>query len=135
MLFYFLKNGMKNIISHKLMALASVCIMAASLMLLGLFVAGGLNVSSIMDKIGDSYEINVYLTNDASGRSISDIEDELNDISGVSKVKFYSREDRLEKVTEEVYGEEGYIFDRLGYSSDWVYKKRRKATDELERFI
>ena len=27
------------------------------------------------------------------------------------------------------------IADRLGYSSDWVYKKRRKATDELERFI
>ncbi len=110
MLFYFLKNGMKNITSHKLMALASVCIMAASLMLLGLFVAGGLNVNSIMDKIGDSYEINVYLKNDASGRSISEIEDELNDISGVSKVKFYSREDRLEKVTEEVYGEDGYVF-------------------------
>jgi DNA-directed RNA polymerase specialized sigma24 family protein len=27
------------------------------------------------------------------------------------------------------------IADKLGYSSDWVYKKRRKATDELERFI
>ena len=27
------------------------------------------------------------------------------------------------------------IADKLGYSSDWVYKKRRKATDELERYI
>ncbi len=110
MILYFLKNGMKNIIGHKLMALASVCIMAASLMLLGLFTATGLNVNSLMGKIGDSYEINVYLKSDASGRSISDIEGELSDIRGVSDVRFYSREDRLEKVTEEVYGEEEYVF-------------------------
>lgn len=110
MILYFLKNGIKNIIGHKLMALASVCIMAASLMLLGLFVAGGLNISSLMDKIGSSYEINVYLEEGAGGRSIDDIEGDLNAIGGVAKVRFFSREDRLEKVTSEVYGEEGYAF-------------------------
>lgn len=107
---YFFKHGIKNITSHKLMGLASVCIMAASLMLLGLFAVAGLNINSFMDKLGDSCEINVYIKADAGGRSIADIEGELGQISGVSKVKFYSREDRLDKVTNEVYGEGGYAF-------------------------
>lgn len=27
------------------------------------------------------------------------------------------------------------IADKLGYSTDWVYKKRRKATDEIAKYI
>lgn len=107
---YFIKQGSKNIVSHKMMSFASVCIMAASFMLLGLFVAVGLNVNSFMDKLGDSCEINVYIKADAAGRSISEIEGDLKNIDGVSEVRFYSREDRLNKVTEEVYGKDGYAF-------------------------
>ena len=107
---YFLKQGCKNIISHKMMSFASVCIMTASLMLLGLFMAVGININTFMDKLGDSCEINVYIKSDAAGRSISDIEEDLKNIKGVSNVKFYSREDRLNKVTEEVYGKDGYAF-------------------------
>ncbi len=110
-LFYFIKNGFKNIISHKMMSIASVCIMAASLALLGVLIAAGININSFMNKLGDSCEINVYLKSDADGRSISDIEGDLKGISGVSEVKFYSREERLKKVTEEVYGKEGYVFE------------------------
>ncbi len=107
---YFIKQGGKNIVSHKMMSFASVCIMAASFMLLGLFAAVGLNVNAFMDKLGDSCEINVYIKADAAGRSISDIEGDLKNIDGVSEVRFYSREDRLNKVTEEVYGKDGYAF-------------------------
>ncbi len=107
---YFIKQGGKNIVSHKMMSFASVCIMAASFMLLGLFTAVGLNVNAFMDKLGDSCEINVYIKADAAGRSISDIEGDLKNIDGVSEVRFYSREDRLNKVTEEVYGKDGYAF-------------------------
>lgn len=107
---YFFRQGFKNITSHKMMSLASVCIMAASLMLLGLFMTVGLNISSFMNDLGDSCELNVYIKADADGRSISELEEDFKNISGVSDVRFYSREDRLSKVSEEVYGEDGYVF-------------------------
>ena len=108
--FYFLRRGIKSAASHKLMSAASVGIVAASLVLLGMFVTVGVNLSSILEKLGDSREINVYLARNAAGRSISDIESELKLIDGVHSVKFFSREDRLEKVAREVYGEDGYSF-------------------------
>lgn len=108
---YFIKQGIKNIIGHKVMSIASICIVTASLSLLGILVSAGLNISEFMSSIGDSREINVYISNDAGGRSIEEIESELSSIDGVKEVRFFSREDRLSKVTEEVYGDDGYVFE------------------------
>lgn len=106
---YFVKQGFLNIVSHKIMSAASICIVAAALALIGLFTAVGININELMQRIGSSYEINVYL-NSENERSISDIEGELKRIPGVKSVSFYSREDRLEKVSREVYGDDGYVF-------------------------
>lgn len=106
---YFIKQGVLNIVSHKLMSAASICIVAAALALIGLFAAVGININEFMQRIGSSYEINVYI-NSESERSISNIEGELKRIPGVKSVSFYSREDRLEKVSREVYGDDGYVF-------------------------
>lgn len=107
---YFGKRSLKNIAAHKLMSTVSVSIVAASLVLLGIFIIIGTNVTVVLDKLGDCREINVYISKDAAGRPIADIESELKLLDGISSVKFYSREDRLAKVTKEVYGEGGYSF-------------------------
>lgn len=107
---YILKDGFKSVFSNKIMSAASVCIIAATLTLTGLFIAAGINVSAFMDRLGNSAEINVYLKSDAGGRTISDIESDLKKIDGVGEVRFFSREDRLSKVAKEVYGDDGYVF-------------------------
>lgn len=107
---YFIRQGLRNISGHRAMSLASICIVAASLMLLGIFTAQGINISNAMGRLEESREINVYLSSNAGGRPIEDIENELGAIAGVDEVRFYSREDRLQSVIDEVYGEDGYIF-------------------------
>lgn len=107
---YFIRQGLRNISGHRAMSLASICIVTASLMLLGIFSAQGINVSKTMGRLENSREINVYLSTGASGRPIEDIKSELKVIDGVEDVRFHSREDRLQSVIDEVYGEDGYIF-------------------------
>lgn len=107
---YFIKQGMRNISGHRMMSLASICIVTASLMLLGIFTAQGINITKAMGHLEESREINVYLSKGAGGRPIEDIESELKVIDGIERVRFHSREDRLQSVIDEVYGEDGYIF-------------------------
>lgn len=107
---YILREGLKSVFSNKIMSAASVCIIAATLTLTGLFMAMGINVDAFMNRLGNSAEINVYLKSDAGGRTINDIESDLKKIDGVRSVRFFSREDRMNKVSKEVYGEDGYVF-------------------------
>ncbi len=106
---YFIKQGFKNIKAHKAMSVASVCIVAAALSLLGLFAAAGINVSGFMSRIEDSCKVSVYMQSGTEVR-ISETEDELKKIPGVKAVSFCSREERMEKVSREVYGDDGYVF-------------------------
>lgn len=84
----------------------SIIIVTAALTLFGIFSAVEVNFSVFLSKLSEDAEVNVYLKNDNGGRSISDIEGELKAIENVSKVRFVSREDRLGKVTSDLYGEE-----------------------------
>ena len=108
---YFFGQGIKYMTTHKFMSFASVCIVTASLVLFGLFAIIGINVNSVIDQLGSSYEINVYLSNNNDRPQPQIIQSNLEDIDGVTKAKYFSREDRLKKVTEEVYGEDAYAFE------------------------
>ncbi len=103
-IFSFFQRCLRGISGHKMMSTASVCIVAASLILLGMFVALSININEFMSLWGDSREINVYISKDASGRSIEDIGAELRAINGVEKVTYRSKEDRLKNVAEQIYG-------------------------------
>lgn len=108
---YFFGQGIKYMTTHKFMSFASVCIVTASLILFGLFAIIGINVNSVIYQLGSSYEINVYLSNNTDRPQPQIIQSNLEDIDGVTKAKYFSREDRLKKVTEEVYGEDAYAFE------------------------
>ena len=107
---YFLKQGMGSILRHKAMSTASVCIVSASLILLGILASESLNINAFMNNLGDSKEVNVYISKCSKGYSIEDIESELKEINGIGDVKFFSREDRLQKAAQEVFGDDEYLF-------------------------
>ena len=94
------------------MTVASICIAAAVLTLIGLFSALGINAAALTQRLGSNAEINIYIKSDLGDRDITDIETDLKHIDGVANVRFYSREDRMEKVSREVYGDDGYIFEQ-----------------------
>lgn len=108
--FYFFKQALRGISAHKSMSILSVCIVTASLTLLGIFTAESMNINYALTSLANSKEVNVYLSKDAAGRSIEDIESELKTIDGIESVTFHSREDRLQAVIDEVYKDREHIF-------------------------
>lgn len=105
-LFYFTRQAFKNILNRRIMSFASLCIVTSSLLLLGFFLAVSLNISSFLDRLGNSREINVYLSNSTDKATISEIEDSLKEIRGVESVRFLSKEDRMKKTIEDLFDEE-----------------------------
>ena len=106
----FIKQGLKNILSHKLMNFASILIVAASLSLFGMFIAIGININSIVSNLSNNCEINVYIDIN-SKNAITDIENDLKSIKNVNSVKFVSRDRRLDKAKSEIYGDSAEIYE------------------------
>ncbi len=111
---YFLKQGFRNLFQgHKLMSLASCAIVAASLMLLGIFQIVCINTSAAMESLGKQCEINVYLSREPGGNSLSKIETDLKAIPGVQEVRFVSKSDRLRHAKETTYAGREYMLEDL----------------------
>lgn len=95
------------------MSVASAGIVAASLILFGIFLLAGLNINALLRQVEDQCEINVYLAPDAGGATLNQIEGDLRAIPGVREVRFFSREERLERAKETTYQGKEYMLEDL----------------------
>ena len=112
-LWYFLRGGVKNIWRNKLMSAASVGIVAASLVLFGVFLLAEIDINSVLGSIEGQCEINVYISEDAGGSNLNRIYDELSKIQGVKEVRFLSKEERIELAKQTAYKDREYLIDDL----------------------
>lgn len=109
---YFITQGFKNLRHHRLVSLASSGIVAASLLLFGVFLLLDMNLQVALGQLRDQCEINVYLSGTAEGTEITRIENEIRRIAGIKEVRFLSREERLQMVKETTYqGKEELLSD------------------------
>lgn len=110
---YFFSQGIKNIWNNKIMSAASIGIVAASLVLLGIFQLAILNLNAWVTQIEQQCELNVYLKNDMVDTNISRIQSELADIPNVSDVTFFSKEERVQRTKETTYAGREYMLEDL----------------------
>ena len=110
---YFLVQGCKNIWNNKIMGAASIGIVAASLVLLGVFQLAIFNLNSWISQVEQQCEINVYLENEMEGTNINRIKSELSAIEDVSKVTFFSKDERVERTKETTYKGREYMLEDL----------------------
>ncbi|MGN0675325.1 MAG: permease-like cell division protein FtsX [Oscillospiraceae bacterium] len=93
---YLFKQGMKNIWTNRIMSVASFCILAVSLLLIGftmLFVA---NINRFVSGIENKNEVVIFLKDDVDETTASAMENTIKNIKNVEKVAFYSKEQALE---------------------------------------
>ncbi len=109
---YFIRQGFKNIRTHRLVSLASIGIVAASLLLLGIFMLLEMNLESVLDQLQSQYEINVYLKETITTPERKELETKLGKIDGIAEYRYYPREERLQDVKETTYrGKEHLLAD------------------------
>lgn len=106
---YLIKEGFKNVWSNRMMSIASIGVLISCLIMTGSALMLSVNVSAIVDSVGEKNETTVYLDDDMDEVSARHtVERPLRNLDNVAEVTFYSKEDAIQKFRDTV-GEEVFV--------------------------
>lgn len=103
---YLVKQGASSVWKNRMMSFASLCILLVSLMLVGFSVLAGINISAIVSGIEDKNEIVVILHNDISQEQTDALFVQIKELSNVSEVNFFSKEEAWADIVDDMTEEE-----------------------------
>ncbi len=93
---YFFKESLRGFSRNLSTALGSIVTIFLSLLIIGLFLVGGVMVNNIIESVEDEVSITAYVADDASEEDIQAVEDFIAGLEGVSSVGFTTKEQALE---------------------------------------
>ncbi|MBQ8860560.1 MAG: permease-like cell division protein FtsX [Ruminococcus sp.] len=105
---YLIKEGFKNIWSNRMMSLASVGVLISCLILTGSALMLSVNVSTIVESVGDSNVTTVYLEEDLSELEAVYVGKSLEKIDNVTDTSFYPKDEAI-LAYKDVLGEEVFV--------------------------
>ena len=108
---YLVKEGVKNVWSNRIMSIASICVLVSCLVLTGSAALFSMNVSKMVDAVGQNNEITVYIKEDATPIETQNAGRDINSIANVKTVIYVSSEEALSKYKEQMGAQ---LFERLG---------------------
>ncbi|MGV8983926.1 permease-like cell division protein FtsX, partial [Clostridium sp.] len=102
---YYIVDALKSLKRNRTVSMASVATVAATLFILGVFLLIVFNVNAGVEELGSKLQVKIYLKDDLTIADKSAIEKALNNVQGVSEIKFEDKGDALEKVKKQ-FGED-----------------------------
>lgn len=102
---YLLGEGFNSVRRHPSLSVAAVVAMAASLLVLGVFLIISVNVKKVVDSLEGKKAVVVYLNPEISPESRLRVEERLKGVPGVSEVRYVSPEEAWDSFTAEMSGE------------------------------
>lgn len=110
---YMIKEGLKNLWRNRMMSIASIGSVTATLVILGLIFILIFNINGIAEGAKEQFDsIQVYLEDDLDQERINQIGKEISVIEGLKEIEFESRNDALKKMQEN-WGDHGYLLEDL----------------------
>ena len=94
--FYLLKTGFKNLWNNRLMTVASIGVLVACMMLIGMASLLSLNVRNIVGSAGEDNEVVVFLEDDLSEEEIEQVGIDIQKLGNIKDVTYVSKEEALE---------------------------------------
>lgn len=89
---YLIGEGFRNIFTHRFMSFASITIIMACLIVMGSFTLLDINISNIIDDIGEQNQILAYVDEDMNAEEASaKLQTKIEAIDNVESVEFMSR--------------------------------------------
>ncbi|MCH5303844.1 MAG: ABC transporter permease [Ruminococcus sp.] len=107
---YLIKEGFKNVWNNRIMSIASVCVLISCLVLTGSAVLFSMNVSKLVESVGDSNETTVYLDDGLSRVEAVYVGRDIQKLQNVEKAEYYSKDEAI-KEYKDMLGDE--VFDNL----------------------
>ncbi|WDC84215.1 permease-like cell division protein FtsX [Caloramator sp. mosi_1] len=99
---YYIKETLKSVYRNRIMSLASITTVAATLFILGVFMVLAINVNRFATNVEDMIEITAFLKDDVTTLKQQQLEKQIKEIQGVVSVEFESKEKALEKFKEQL---------------------------------
>lgn len=112
---YLIGEGFRSVAKQKKMTSASIIIMCATMFIFGAFYLIGENVNFVMKQVESQQGMRVVIKEDATADEISNMKTKISQINGVNQVTFYSKEDALAAVKEQLGDQKDII---AGYDVD-----------------
>ena len=94
---YLLGQGWNNFKNNRLMSVASVAVVSACLLLVGVFGSLAINVNSFVQYLGRQNEVVVYVKTGTEQRTIEAMNERIKNDESVSSYTFVSKEEALEE--------------------------------------
>lgn len=108
-----LKEAIKGLWRNRMMSVASVSSVAATLIILGIIFALIININSVSQSAKDQFDsIQAYLDDSVEAAQIEGLKEELEAIEGVSRVLYESKTDALNRMMES-WDENAYLLEGL----------------------
>ena len=105
---YLVKEGFKSVWNNRMMSLASIGVLVSCLLMTGLAVLLSLNVTSVVNSVGKDNKVTVFLNDNVNElQAVMEIGPELRNIENVSECEFYSKDEAIKELEEEL----GNLFD------------------------
>lgn len=102
---YLVKEGFKNIFNNRLMSLASIGVLISCLVLTGSAVMLTINVSNIVDSVGDTNVSTVFLNDDLSKLEAVYMEKDIKAVDNVAEARFVDKDEAIQAYRDQL-GEE-----------------------------
>jgi cell division transport system permease protein len=96
-LIYFFRESVKGFSRNLSTALGSIVTIFLSLLLIGVFLMGGIVLNNIVASVESEVSITAYIADEASDADISTVESYIQGLDGVASVSFTTKDEALEK--------------------------------------
>lgn len=134
---YLIKEGFKNLMHNRLMTLASIGVLISCLVLTGSAVMLTVNVSNIVDSVGDTNVTKVFLDDGMTKLEAVYKGKELKEVDNVLEVEFIDKEDSIQayrgQLGEEVFANMTGDDNPLPYSYSVTMEDLSKYDETITR--
>ncbi|NLX90616.1 MAG: ABC transporter permease [Firmicutes bacterium] len=114
-LFYFLGEALKSVVRHGWMSIASIAVVAMTLLILGCFMVLNFNVANLAEDIKEQVQIVVYIDENADEQTRENLHNKLVAHPELDEVRFVSKDEAMERLKRQM-GDRAYLLD--GYTEE-----------------
>ncbi len=118
---YLTKEGFRNVWVNRLMSLASITVLMACLVIIGLGAMLFFNINALLDKIESQNVIMVYIEDGTTDQEIEKLNKDIYALGNIQDCIFVSKEEAFEKQKEEL-GEDSALLEGIDNPMPDAYK-------------
>lgn len=133
-LFYFWGEALKSVFHHGWMSVASIAVVAITLLILGSFMVINYNVALLTEDIKEQVQIVLYIDENAKEQEVLELQSLLVSHPQMEEVRFVSKQEAMERLKKQL-GDRAFLLD--GYEEEDKnplrdsYELRTKVPEEI----